>query len=321
MMSCLKKTLLFFFPLLLIFVLLNAWLDRESSPHYALQYREVFHPKVNANIIILGASAATHGVNPKYLENNHLKVFNFSLNGAGPSLNLKWYQKIFQLHYPKPLGVIYGVHWGMFDGKMAHRQFEQDSQYFPPEFFYREFSHLKGYRDLETLKTLILNRIPLVRERKQLVKRLFGKTKDVFILEKYYNGYIPYERRGGLNKRKDFRPRNQEAQIRDFEALLDEFKRDNIEVIFVQVPGYFPARTASNIEEAMELIDRIARKRNIPFLDYDTRRVTDINTDPSMFSDWLHLNEKGSHAFSDRLKSDLEPFLGRIVANKEKPST
>jgi lysophospholipase L1-like esterase len=94
-----------------------------------------------------------------------------------------------------------------------------------------------------------------------------------------------------------------------FEELLDEFEKSKIEVIFVQVPGYLPARDGLNIEESMELINEIAEKRRILFLDYETKRMTDINTDPSMFSDWIHLNEKGSDAFSKLLKSDLESLL------------
>jgi len=101
---------------------------------------------------------------------------------------------------------------------------------------------------------------------------------------------------------------------------LDELERSKIEVILVQVPGYLPARNGMNIEESMELINRIAEKRRIPFLDYDTKRITNINTDPSMFSDWIHLNEKGSDAFSELLKSDLEFVLKQRPAEERGPS-
>jgi lysophospholipase L1-like esterase len=128
---------------------------------------------------------------------------------------------------------------------------------------------------------------------------------------KYYNGFIPYGRRGGLDRERDITPKNSEAEIRAFEQLLDEFERSKIEVILVQVPGYLPSRSGSNIEESMKLINEIAEKRRILFLDYDTKRITNINTDRSMFSNWVHLNEKGSDAFSKLLKSDLELLLRR----------
>jgi lysophospholipase L1-like esterase len=67
-------------------------------------------------------------------------------------------------------------------------------------------------------------------------------------------------------------------------------------------------------------LNKIAKERKIPFLDYDTKRITNINTDPSMFSDWIHLNEKGSDAFSELLKSDLEFVLKQRPAEERGPS-
>ena len=299
----LKKKVFFLSILIVILVLMNLWLDRELNPHYPLQYSEVFHPKVNANMIILGASHATHGINPRYFETDHLKVFNFSLNGAGPSFNLKWYKKIFQPNYPKPLYVIYGVHWGMFDEHLLKRTIEQDSKYFPKQLLFHEFS------DFKAVRTLVMNRFAFIRERKQLTDRLFGRHREVFLLSRYYHGFIPYERKGGLEKKKDIKPQNSEAQIRAFEELLDEFEKDKIGVIFVQIPGYLPSRHDANILESMQLLNKIAEERKIPFLDYDTKRITNINTNPGMFSDWIHLNEQGSDAFSKLLNSDLEFVL------------
>ena len=309
-----RKKVFFSSILLVILVFMNFWMDRELSPHYPLQYGEVFNPKVNANAIIMGASNTAHGINPRYLEEGQLKIYNFSMDGAGPSFNLKWYKRIFQHHYPKPSCVIYGVHWGMFDDRVASRKFEQDSKYFPYRFLLSEFGNFKE------LRTLILNRFALFRDRKKLTERLLRGTERVVILSKYYHGFVPYERRGGLDKKRDMTPKNSEAEIKVFEELLDEFEKSGIEVIFVQVPGYLPARNGSNIEESMKIINKIAEKRRILFLDYETKRITNINTDPSMFSDWIHLNERGSDAFSKLLKSDLEILLKKRPAKVEDPS-
>jgi hypothetical protein len=312
MKTGLTRKVFFISILVAILALMNFWLDQESNPHYPLDYGEVFHPKVNANVIILGASHATHGINPRYLEDDHFKVYNFSLNGAGPSFNLRWYKKIFEPRYPKPFCVIYGVHWGMFDENLLRRRFEHDSKYFPRDLLISEFGHF------EALKILMLNRFAFIRERKQLLARISGKRREVYLPSRYYRGFIPYERKGSLKKKKDVKPRNSEAEIRAFEELLDEFEKKKIAVVFVQVPGYLPARETSNIAESMQLLRRIAEQRKIPFLDYDTKTITNINTDPSMFSDWIHLNEKGSDAFSKLLRADLNSlFNGKAAKHGE----
>jgi lysophospholipase L1-like esterase len=307
-----RKKVLFFSILFAILLFMNFLLDPERlNPHYPLQYSEVFHPKVNADVIIMGPSQTAHGINPKYLETEHLKVFNFSMNGASPSFNLKWYKKVFQPRYPKPSLVVYGVHWGMFDENFLQRRLEQDSKYFPKGFLIQEFLDTKSLNDLGRIKTLFLNRLGIIRGRSQLAERLFKGTSNIYVLSKYYNGFIPYERKGRVDRKRDIKLKNSEAQITAFEDLLDEFEKNRIEVIFVQVPEYLPVRDASDIQENMQLLNRIAEKRNIPFLDYDTKRITSINTDASMFSDSIHLNEKGSDVFSKLLKDDLEFLLKR----------
>jgi hypothetical protein len=321
MKSSLRKKSLFFLILIAILLIINFWMGGELSPHYPLQYHEVFHPEVKANLIILGASHTAHGINPKYFEADHLRVFNFSMDGAGPSFNLKWYKKIFQIHYPKPSRVIYGVHWGMFDENLLQRKLEQDSRYFPLEFLIQEFLDGKGLDNLGGSKTLLLNRFAIFRGRKQLARRLLRGTGDVYVLSRYYNGFIPYERKGKVDKKRDIKPKNSQAQVKAFEELLDEFEKSKIEVIFVQVPGYLPARDPSSIEESMQLLNKIAEERRVPFLDYDTKRITEINRDPSMFSDWVHLNEKGSDAFSKLLKSDLGVIVKQRVTKEKEPST
>jgi hypothetical protein len=321
MKSGLRKKLLFFFILIGILFLLNYWMGKESSPHSPLQYQEAFYPKVKANLIIMGASHTGHGINPKYLETDHLNVYNFSMDGAGPSFNLNWYKKILEPYYPKPLYVLYGVHWGMFDEHLLLRRFEQDSRYFPLHFLYKELLSLKDFHDFRTFKTLLLNRVAFIRVRRQLAEKIFRGIGDVFVLSRYYHGFIPYERKGNINKRRDINPQNSEAQIKAFEELLDEFKKNKIKVIFVQVPCYLPARESANIKEGMQLIKGIAKERKIPFLDYDTERITNINTDPSMFSDWVHLNEKGSDAISNLLKDDLKPILKQRIVDKSSSST
>jgi lysophospholipase L1-like esterase len=141
------------------------------------------------------------------------------------------------------------------------------------------------------------------------------------MVSKYYHGFIPYERKGNLDKQKGSKPKNDEVQINAFKELLNDFEKNNIQVILVNIPGYLPARDPNNIQESIELIHKIAEERKIPFLDYETKRITGLNTDPSLFSDWVHLNGKGSDAFSKLLKSDLEFLLKQRKTKQGTPPT
>jgi len=302
----LRRMALFIVILFLMLTLINYWMEDESSPHLPLQYDEVFHPKVNADVIILGASQSTHGINPKYLESDHLKIYNFALNGAGPSFHLKWYKKIFQRYYKKPSHVIYGVHWAMFDSHFLKRKLEQDSKFFPLPFFIKEM------KDLKILKPLLLSRFSFMRERKQLLLRLIQlfrkKRREVCPKSEYYKGFIPFETKRDMN-RDVVTARVEEFQLRAFEELLNEFERGGIKVVFVQVPGYRDGSDTSGMNENIRLLEKIAEERKIPFLDYETERVSAINMDETLFSDCAHLNRRGSEVFSKLLKRDLEGLL------------
>ena len=306
----LKKLALFFFILFVILLLMNQWMDYESYPHYPLQYDEVFHPTVNADVVILGASHATHGINPKYLESDQLKVFNFALNGAPPSFYLKWYRRIFRPFYRKPLYIIYNVHWVMFDDKFLGRQFEQDSKYFPFLFFISQWRDFKGWNPL------LFNRFSFSRERKELLSILLRKKRELFQKSKYYNGFIPFKFRKNLQKTEVVNPIINPVQWDAFEELLNDFERDRIRVVFVQIPGYLHGRDDKNILKNVQRLREIAGKRNIPFLDYETERISAINTNGDLFADWTHLNEQGSEAFSKLLRKDLEYLFDGSLKKK-----
>ena len=297
-----KKIVLFLLILVALLFLMNLWMDKEVYPHFPLQYDEAFHPEIRADVIIMGASHATHGVNPRYLETDGTKVFNFAFNGASPAFNLKWYRKVFQPNYPRPACVIYGVHWVMFDGQYLRRRLEQDSKYFPLRFFLEEF------RDLKTLGTLVLNRFAFIRERRQIVPRIFKKKlrAEVYPVSRYYQGYIPFETQRDLDKKDLANAGIDPDQLKAFEELLDLFKQEGIKVIFVEIPDYIPGRDTATIERNMQLIEKIARERAIPFLNYETDKVTEINYARDSYVDWAHLNGKGSEAFSRMLRDDFE---------------
>jgi hypothetical protein len=299
-----RKIFLFLAILFSVLFLMNLWMDQEHYPHVPLQYDEVFHPKDGGDVIILGASQAAHGINPKYLEPSPLKIYNFSLNGAPPSFYLNWYRKIFHKYYPRPAYVVYAVHWVMFDDHLLSRRLEQDSKYFPRRFLLEELRDPKNWKDV------LMNRFSLIKERKRLMPRLFKKKPDeVYLRNKYYRGFIPFETRRSLDKRDVVHPKTNPAEVKAFEALLDDFEKEEIKVIFVHVPAYLPGREYADVSGGMQLLKRIAGERKIPFLDYETERPSAINMDRELFSDWTHLNEKGSTAFSTLLKKDLDGLI------------
>ncbi len=82
MKSSSRGKVFFLFILIAILFLINFWMGRELTPPHPLQYHEVFHAEVKANLFNLGASSAMHAINPRYVEADHLKVCNL---GSSPN--------------------------------------------------------------------------------------------------------------------------------------------------------------------------------------------------------------------------------------------
>ena len=101
--------------------------------HYYGQFYEMFNHMYKANTIFLGSSRSVYGINPLYLENveslEDYSFYNFSLNAAGPSYYLQWYD-VFkkEANYPLPDTVVYCVDWFMFDEPWMWRSFNYDER-------------------------------------------------------------------------------------------------------------------------------------------------------------------------------------------------
>ena len=291
--------------------------------HYEGQFNEMYEQQVGADIILIGTSHITHGVNPKYLEKPGRKFFNFALNGGAPSYYKAWYNNVFKKsNYPKPKAIIYGVEWFMFDDNWLWRRIEMDGKYMREVIPVEEID-VKWY-DIDGMTTVLFNRIPLIYARDRMPEVFFPKKEEEKpapqrirdsngnITTSYYNGYIPYEWPYNGTSSEQVLCGDNPKVYEDFISLLDQFKDEGIPVIFVMTPEYIAGRDAVQFDEKLAIIEEIAEKYDIPFLNYNVELYSGINEDSSNFSDWGHLNEKGSTLFSQQLAKDLEPYISGL---------
>ena len=96
-------------------------------------------------------------------------------------------------------------------------------------------------------------------------------------------------------------------------ALLDEFitvcKRNNIALVVVTSPVFNPFHRKTNSDRAIEnTLEKVTKDRGIPFIGV-TQEKYSVFQDPTMFSDVLHLNDKGSRLFSGLLCRELRSLF------------
>lgn len=130
------------------------------------------------------------------------------------------------------------------------------------------------------------------------------------ITSDFYKGFIPWESGygGGYTS---VGSNDNEDQWKALDELLTKFTNDGIKLIFVQVPEHSD-RKATNIKFNNNRLSKLAEKYGAAFLNYNDELISDINEDYTNYSDWGHLNKKGSTAFSKVLAKDLKDQLELI---------
>ena len=251
--------------------------------------------------------------------------------------------------YIKPKAIIFGVDWFMFDTGWLWRRPEFDFTYLrevsrvPPSYLTGgeaesgaagspssdAMRYTGAWYDLDGIYSYISNRVPFFSSRSRFIDLILPKKREAaeedgqkiggpaeyrinsegFVLSSFYKGFVPwkadFDGKSSQRVRTDFKQEEEAA----LESLLAEFEADGIPVIFVMAPEYLPGRDAPQFERMTEIIGGIAKQRGIPFLNYNTELVSEINGDYTCYSDWGHLSEKGAHIFSKKLYEDLKEFI------------
>ena len=134
------------------------------------------------------------------------------------------------------------------------------------------------------------------------------------ITSDYYKGFIPWENSYGGDQVNQG-CNDTEEQWNALTKLLDRITADGIKLIFVEAPEYLNGRRARQAEPNNARLAELAVKYNAQFLNYNEELKSEINDEVTNFSDWGHMNTKGSTAFSKLLGKDLKPILESLKNN------
>jgi hypothetical protein len=304
----LYKLFLYVLSVTLIIGIINALLSANSRDAGQSEiWSELFNENVKPNVIIIGASHAAQGLNPKYLESNGIRIFNFAISGNNPIATLNWYTRLFKEYHTKPVLIIYEVNWFLFDSDWLTLKYEHFSYFFPWNIFIKELINIDN--DFEML---ILSRFPPTYRilKEALLTDLATTNKDS---SDYYNGFTPGNSKPfKLDINRSVSTRISHEQKHAFIELLGRFKNDSINVVLVQVPEYLEGRSCAAIRQNNSVIKTIATENQIEFINFNEEKVSYINNDKYLYSDWGHLNPNGSTQFSILLSRELKPIFHKL---------
>jgi len=307
-----KKSLIFLFLIILTTFLLNKFqsIYNNEQIHFRYKYQEIFNNKVNSKYLFLGSSQVVHSINPQIINlDNQRNSYNFAFNGANPKYFDDFYNIFIKQFYKEPDVIILGVESFLFDTTILQNKIEFDSEYFDKNLMY-EFVTSNKYEEYNLYTTdLIINYFPILKYRKDFKYSLrLNRGNPDYKKEKYQLGFMPYNRiLNEYSKKRFFSNVNiNKEQVKYFKRFLNQLKQENKKVVILYCPELNPDENHFRNEKTVKIINDLANNYNFPVLNYNLEFISEINSDETLFSDWGHMNEKGSQIFSKKLSSDLK---------------
>lgn len=292
-----------------VFALANWRLAENLEYPEELQYKELFAPQFQAEVVIFGTSRAAQGIDPALFPPElAAKTYNFAQLGSPPSNFRTWYHRFFKQHYPSTKTVILEVEWTAWADLPMRRRVEIDSEYWPLSTFWEQMKTPAGL----SRTSMLYHRIPTSAHREDLQHLFYPKTDFApFHKTDFSQGHIPYTLPPGSTSPPDTLDlQGDYAEILALRHWIAELQADGLEVILVHTPELVPGRYSSEYAQRLQAISEFAETNQIPFLNgLEDSRLTTMTHDSTYFGDWIHLNRKGSRIYSRQLGEDLTSII------------
>lgn len=318
MNNFIKKSLYFSIPILLFVLIFDLFL-RNLNTIYIEKKNGLEQNLDSTEILVLGNSHATYGINPNLLS---LKAYNLACVDQSlyfdKRLTLKYLDKLQNLKT-----VLISVDYHSLYFSKQENGARDIWSYYANGIKYKNIDYLKynispfifGYKPKVSFSVLKGSLKEWVRNEE--ANLFFFPKKGVKKNSKLENGYVAYEsideskfnEKEYFNKAKAFTRRvNQSTEnteiIQDLSDFVKILKAKNITPILISIPCYneFTKKLDTKIiERNNNQIKSITKKYNIEYWDY-------LNSDLFTKSDFYnpdHLNKKGAKKFSTILNKKL----------------
>jgi hypothetical protein len=305
----LKRAILFFAILLVVLWALDYMVTQGLKQSEHLLYKvhhEISRGAISPQVLINGSSRAMVGVSPSSMSQNlNRSTYNLGMHAYRFDMQLARYQ-LYRAHNPAPHWVVQTLDFFSFEPDPQNTARQQFLPYLNQTNLFKtleRYGYFSWYDDL----------LPLVRYRGFFQPVLLGMLEFLHI--KHFscaiqNGYEPRNLKWNSdfeNFKKSY-PQGivQKMDVRlleDFERYLEDLKRERVRVVLVYLPEFIEAQQmVKNRTQIMARYQQLAQKHDVLFLDYSKDA---LSFDQQYFYNALHLNQRGSEIFTDKLSKDL----------------
>jgi hypothetical protein len=278
---------------------------RKSKCNYYAEWNDVFHGRVNADIIVLGASRALVHVSPKVLDSMlHCNSYNLGISGS--SFPLQYEQlKIYLRYNRKPKIILQEV---SFSSTLTAAVRPDIKQFLP---YLYDSSIVKIVKNNFNTYSPLDRYFPLYKYNNEGwlimegLRNHFGRN----VKSQKYKGYIGINAKWRVAAWEDVKKANSKTFPVDTAAVsllrnyLGFCRSQNIKVVLFFSPVYYryPAYV-TNKDEILNVFYTLAHDYDAVFLNYMN---DSISGNQDYFYNPLHMNAKGAETFTADLANKL----------------
>ncbi len=273
-------------------------------------WNDIYHSRINADLIIIGSSRASAHFSPRILDSAlRLNSYNFGMEGYDFKMQ---YAKlrVYLEHNQPPAYLISSMDIYSLYKRDKLFDYEQFLPYLNDTIIQRLCREGYGHK-LNALDFYI----PFYKYYTE--PALVAEAYNALVLKTppasgiYYKGFKPYNERWNhtFEKFKKEHPEQQDQAVSNdqmdlFETFLGDCRRRHIKVAMVYSPEFYEMQqNYSDRDSIMQLYTDVSKKYAVPFLDYSKDAMC---YDTTYLLNSQHLNKWGADVFTEKLATDLK---------------
>ena len=288
----------------------DAGLHKSRSFFFA-EWNDPFAGTINADMLINGSSRAWVQFSPYILDSSlGINSYNLGMDAAPPDIQYERL-KVYLRYNKKPKYILQEV--GYVTTFFASRGLPNYQQFLP---YLNDTAVWRLYKSLYPNVTIVERYFPLYKYNNQLplikegLMSYIGKGR----VSGKYKGYMGHELSwdSSFSEMARLNPKGFECKIEPkalatLEQYLTLCKENDIQIILVYPPFYYEAnRYIVNHKLILNKLDELAKKYEIPYLDYRNRY---LDSSKNYYYNSQHLNKQGSELFTQMLVKDLQKIV------------
>jgi hypothetical protein len=273
---------------------------RQSEDKMNVVWKEIFERKLNNDIVIIGNSRGWRHYSPAILDSIlYTNSYNLGIDGRGINSQILRYHTYQRLN-TKPRLIIQNIDAFTIAPDNAFDR-EQFFPYFDDKKFRDEVveieqlgigdKYIPGFRYAGYLHKILVCMGVKNKRTEHLIRGYNGHDAK-------WDGTMYNQITGTVEYVHDF------VSLNHFDKYLQQAKNDSIKIVFVYSPLYIGVtKKINNIEGMYAMYDSIAKKYDIPILDYN---YDSLSYDTTFFYNATHLNKIGAELFSAKLAHAID---------------